>query len=118
MGLVLLAGSASAQAQSQSALAGKVTSQQEGAMEGVLVSAKRAGSTVTVTVVSNAQGQYSFPRDRLEPGKYAITIRAIGYELAAPAQVDVAARQTAAFDANSRQDQEPRRVSFRTASGC
>jgi len=30
-------------------------------MEGVLVSAKRAGSTMTVTVVSNAQGQYRLP---------------------------------------------------------
>src|SRR5262245_22290030 len=86
-----------AQTQPAAALAGKVTSQDEGAMEGVLVSAKRAGSTMTVTVVSNAQGQYSFPRDRLEPGKYAVTIRAIGYELSAPAQVDVGARQTAAF---------------------
>ena len=85
-----------AQTQAPSALTGKVTSQEEGAMEGVLVSAKRAGSTMTVTVVSNAQGQYSFPRDRLQPGKYAVTIRAIGYELSAPAQVDVAARQTAA----------------------
>ena len=98
-GTAPLAGSVVAQTQSPPALTGKVTSQDEGAMEGVLVSAKRAGSTVTVTVVSNAQGQYSFPRGRLEPGKYAVTIRAIGYELAAPAQVDVAARQTAAFDA-------------------
>jgi streptogramin lyase len=31
--------------------------------------------------VSNAQGRYSFPRERLEPGKYAISIRAVGYEL-------------------------------------
>ncbi len=103
--MALLAGTAPfsgpvvAQTQAPPALAGKVTSQDEGAMEGVLVSAKRAGSTVTVTVVSNAQGQYSFPRDRLEPGKYSVTIRAIGYELTAPAQVDVAARQAAAFDA-------------------
>jgi virginiamycin B lyase len=88
-----------AQTQPASALSGKVTSQEEGAMEGVLVSAKRAGSTMTVTVVSNAQGQYTFPRERLEPGKYTVTIRAIGYELSAPAQVDVAARQSAAFDA-------------------
>ena len=71
-------------------------------MEGVLVSAKRAGSTMTVTVVSNAQGQYSFPQDRLEPGKYSVTIRAVGYELpsAGPAQVEVTAQQTAALDLN------------------
>src|SRR5215468_1582386 len=62
-GLVSFAGPANA----QEALSGKVASQQEGAMEGVLVSAKRAGSTMTVTVVSDAQGRYSFPRERLDP---------------------------------------------------
>jgi len=40
-------------------------------MDGVVVSAKRAGSTMTHSVVSNAQGEFSFPRDRLEPGKYS-----------------------------------------------
>src|SRR6185436_11261426 len=64
-----------------SALTGKVTSQAEGAMEGVLVGAKMAGSTIATWVVSNAQGQYTFPRERLQPGKYAISIRAAGYDL-------------------------------------
>src|SRR5215469_5222417 len=63
------------------ALTGKVTSQAEGAMEGVIVGAKKAGSTITAWVVSNAQGQYTFPRERMEPGKYAISVRAVGYEL-------------------------------------
>ncbi len=80
-----------------SALTGKVTSQAEGAMEGVLIGAKQAGSTITTWVVSNAQGQYSFPRDRMEPGKYVVSIRAVGYELpstsvdvpAQPAQLDL-----------------------------
>ncbi len=101
-GLVLFAGAVTAQTPSPSALAGKVTSQEEGAMEGVLVSAKRAGSTMTITVVSNAQGQYSFPRDRLEPGRYSVAIRAVGYELPRPgsAQAEVMARETAALDLN------------------
>lgn len=86
-------------AQTTSALTGKVASKEEGTMEGVLVSAKRAGSTITMTVVTNAKGEYSFPRDRLEPGKYAIAIRAIGYELPNPTQVDVAAKG-AALDLN------------------
>jgi virginiamycin B lyase len=91
-----------AQPQTASALTGRITSAEEGAMEGVLVSAKRAGSTITITVVSDAQGQYSFPRDRLEPGKYSVWIRAVGYELpnATPAQVDIAQRQAAALDLN------------------
>jgi len=96
-GLVPLAGPASAQT-ATAALTGKVSSQAEGAMEGVLVSAKRAGSTITTTVVTNAQGEFSFPRNRLEPGKYAVTIRAIGYELPAT-QVDVTAKQ-ATLDLN------------------
>jgi len=66
---------------SSSALTGKVTSQAEGAMEGVIIGAKKAGSTITTWVVSNAQGQYTFPRDRMEPGKHTLSIRAVGYEL-------------------------------------
>lgn len=81
-----------------SALTGKVTSQEEGAMEGVIVSAKREGSTITVSVVSDAQGQYSFPEDRLEPGKYAISIRAVGYDLASPGSVDLTAERPAHLD--------------------
>jgi len=83
----------SADTSSPSALTGTVTSQAEGAMEGVLVGAKKAGSTITTWVVSNAQGQYSFPRDRMEPGKYAVAIRAVGYELPGTS-VDVTAQPT------------------------
>src|SRR5262245_34002513 len=79
-----------AQSPPAAALTGMVRSQEEGAMEGVLVSAKRAGSTVTTTVVTNAQGRYSFPRARLEPGHYSVSIRAAGYELASPVSVAVA----------------------------
>jgi streptogramin lyase len=89
-----------AQTPTPSALAGKVTSQQEGAMEGVIVSAKRAGSTMTISVVSNAQGEFSFPRDRLEPGKYSVAIRAVGYELPTSAQIEVTGKQAAALDLN------------------
>ena len=32
-------------------------------------------------MVSDAQGHYSFPGDRIQPGKYNIAIRAVGYEL-------------------------------------
>jgi streptogramin lyase len=34
-----------------------------------------------VSVSTNTQGQYSFPQDRLAPGTYDITMRAIGYIL-------------------------------------
>src|SRR5580658_1044669 len=63
------------------ALTGHVSSQEEGLMEGVLVSVRRAGSQVTITVVSDERGLYRFPRTRLEPGPYSLRIRAVGYEL-------------------------------------
>src|SRR6202035_4714272 len=81
---------AGAQAQGAAALTGQVTSAEEGAMEGVLVSAKKDGGTITVTVVSDQKGEYSFPADRLDPGHYAIAVRAVGYNLDGPKAVDIA----------------------------
>jgi virginiamycin B lyase len=81
---------AGAQAQGAAALTGHVTSAEEGAMEGVLVSARKDGSTITITVVSDQKGEYSFPADRLDPGHYAIAIRAGGYDLDGPRAVDIA----------------------------
>ena len=51
----------------QTALAGTVTSAEEGAMEGVLVTARRDGASFAVTVVTDAQGRYGFPAAKLEP---------------------------------------------------
>ena len=67
-------------------------------MEGVLVSAKREGSNKTITVVSDAKGQYAFPASRLEPGKYTVTIRAVGYELPAPTTPEVSSSGNATAD--------------------
>jgi streptogramin lyase len=93
-----LAPSLVAQKEHAPALTGQVTSAEEGPMEGVLVSARRAGSTVTTTVVSDGQGHYEFPRARLEPGEYAVRIRAIGYELEAAPTVPVGPHQAATAD--------------------
>ena len=92
VGVGLQAGGALAQAPS---LTGKVSSAEEGMMEGVLVSAKKEGSTITTTVVTNDKGEFAFPAGRLEPGKYNISIRAGGYVLSGPKQVDVASGATA-----------------------
>jgi streptogramin lyase len=78
---IVLSHPAMAQNHGPAALAGTVSSPQEGKMEGVVVSAKRPGSTIMVSVSTNAQGQYSFPQDRLAPGTYDITMRAVGYTL-------------------------------------
>jgi virginiamycin B lyase len=72
---------AEAQKAGGASLAGRVSSQEEGPMEGVLVSARKDGSNVTVTVASDAHGRYSFPRNRLNPGEYSLSIRAAGYEM-------------------------------------
>src|SRR5438067_9466374 len=81
--LALPAGSDPAMAQNRApaALTGTVSSPQEGKMEGVVVSAKRPGSTIMVSVSTNAKGEYSFPEGRLAPGDYDITMRAVGYTL-------------------------------------
>ena len=100
------AGLLPARAQTPSALTGQVTSGEEGPMEGVLVSAKKAGSTVTITVVSDAQGNYSFPAAKLEPGQYSLRVRAVGYDLDRPASVDLAAQQPAKYDLKLRKTED------------
>ncbi|MGC2179015.1 MAG: carboxypeptidase regulatory-like domain-containing protein [Bradyrhizobium sp.] len=93
---VLAAGPSAAQ-QARPALSGTVTAGSE-ALEGVLVSARKSGSTVTVTVVSGKDGRYSFPATKLEPGAYSLRIRAVGYDLDGPSQASVAADQTTTAD--------------------
>src|SRR6266705_4874140 len=68
-----------AQAQAAVALTGQVGSAEEGAMEGVVVSARKDGSTISISVVTDAQGRFAFPAARLEPGHYALKARAAGY---------------------------------------
>ncbi len=97
--MVFVAGCIAAQAQTpQAALSGRVTSQEEGAMEGVVVGAKRAGSTVTVSVVSDRQGRYSFPANRLEPGRHVLRVRAGGYALDSDAGVVIGEAKAAVAD--------------------
>jgi virginiamycin B lyase len=80
------------------ALTGRVSSAEEGPMEGVLVSARKAGSTITITVVSDDQGRYRFPSSKLPPGQYTLRIRAVGYDLVGPASVEIAAGNSTTAD--------------------
>jgi len=77
------------------ALTGQVSSQKEKLMEGVVVGAKKDGSTMSINVVSDAKGRFTFPSEKLEPGHYALKIRAAGYDLEGPQSVDVKAGKTA-----------------------
>jgi virginiamycin B lyase len=79
--LLALASLSSPAMAGSAALTGTVSSAEEGKMEGVVVSAKRPGSTIMVSVSTNAKGEYSFPENRLAPGEYDITMRAVGYTL-------------------------------------
>jgi streptogramin lyase len=106
------------------AIAGHVTAA-DGAMEGVVVTARAAGpegagdcsakpaepaagnqplactlprSVVSVSVTSDAKGDFHFPAARLSPGHYTLAIRAVGYVLAAPAGAQVAPGKTADVD--------------------
>ena len=83
------------QALTPPALTGQVTSTEEGPMEGVVVSARKEGSTVSISVVTNDQGRFAFPAARLEPGRYTLKARAAGYELDGPRAADVTASQEA-----------------------
>jgi streptogramin lyase/mono/diheme cytochrome c family protein len=64
-------------------------------LEGVAVSARAAGRTVTVTVFTDAAGRYVFPA--LAPGRYAVWAQAEGYR-AANGAVAVATATNARLD--------------------
>jgi virginiamycin B lyase len=100
VGLLTEPGSAQTgtRAASPAALTGQVTSTEEGRMEGVLVTAKKTNSSIAITVVSDAQGRYRFPVAKLDGGHYAISIRAVGYELDGPKSVDLGDPQPATAD--------------------
>ncbi|MBI4887907.1 MAG: carboxypeptidase regulatory-like domain-containing protein [Acidobacteria bacterium] len=82
LGLAAIALSATLPAASQSAapgieLTGTVKGADGKAMEGVAVSAKGEGSTVTTSVWTNQNGAYAFPA--LEAGRYQVWAQAIGF---------------------------------------
>jgi virginiamycin B lyase len=84
--------------QAPAALTGVVSSEAEGVMEGVVVTAHKPGSIVSVSVMTDEHGRYAFPDNRLEPGHYDLAIRAVGYELPESTSGDVAAEKTANVD--------------------
>ena len=75
-------------------------------MEGVLVSAKRNGSTITVTVVTGNDGRYSFPTNRLKAGTYSLRVRAVGFDLDNSKVVEVAAQKTTSHDLKLRKTED------------
>src|SRR5215470_8926215 len=92
--LLLALGNQPVWAQDEPALTGTISSEAEGNMEGVVVTAAQPGSIVRVSVTTDAQGRYAFPQNRLLPGEYTISIRAVGYEIDAPTKLMVEAEKT------------------------
>jgi len=72
----------------ESSLGGLVKSQSGAPLEGIVIRAKKTKTSIAYDVISDAQGQYRFPK--LEPGTYAVeTARADGLE---PVKQDVEIR--------------------------
>jgi streptogramin lyase len=94
LAVALLAGSGAVRAEG---LSGQVASP-KGALDGVLVTAKKAGSTIAYTVATDDKGRYSFPSAKIEPGDYTLTIRAAGYDLDGPGKATVASGKDATAD--------------------
>ena len=108
---LLLQTAAPAFAQAAAALSGEVSSAKEGPMEGVVVSARKDGSTITVSVISDDKGHFSFPASRLDPGHYAIGIRAVGYDIDGPARTRPLrpGRTTRSISSSSRRETSARK---------
>src|SRR5258706_12382793 len=87
-----------ARAQAPVALTGQGSPPEKGGMEGVVVSAKKDGSTISISVVTDASGRFAFPAARLDPGHYALKARAAGYELDGAKAAAVAAGSVASAD--------------------
>lgn len=71
--LLLVAG-----AHADQLLSGTITSKAGQALDGVTVSAKREGSTITTSVYTDTAGNYYFPP--LPEGKYSVWANALGFE--------------------------------------
>ena len=87
-----------AQSTSPVALRGHVSSTEERLMEGVIITAKKNGSTIATSVVTNTNGEFQFPAARLEPGAYTLRIRAVGYDLASGSSVAIEPGRTTVAD--------------------
>ncbi len=91
-------------------LSGAISAKAGGALEGVTVSAKREGSSITTSVYTDASGNYYFPP--LPDGKYNVWANALGFEFTkASVTLDAKRRQNFALapmtDAEARYRQLP-----------
>jgi len=86
-------------------LSGSIVSPSGQKLEGVTVSAKREGSTITTSVYTDTSGAYVFPP--LPEGRYRVWAQALGFERSAAA-VDLSAARGANFTLHEIADAERR----------
>src|SRR5262249_35597685 len=86
-------------------LSGSIVSPSGQQLDGVTVSAKREGSTITTSVYTDASGGYYFPP--LPEGKYRVWAQALGFERS-NAEVDLSAARAANFTLREIADAERR----------
>src|SRR5712664_4064205 len=86
-------------------LSGVITSRSGQKLDGVTVSAKPEGSTITTSVYTDAAGAYVFPP--LPAGRYRVWAQALGFE-AGKSSVDLSASRRADFALQEITDPERR----------
>jgi len=81
LGLIAMAvqGNVSHATSTDFALQGTVSSADEGKMEGVVVTAQKKNSVISISVITDKNGHYQFPRTKLDDGDYSLRLRATGY---------------------------------------
>src|SRR5215470_3655468 len=75
-------------------LSGRIASRSGQKLDGVTVSAKREGSTITTSVYTDAAGEYFFPL--LPEGRYRVWAQSLGFERAS-GSVDLSAARRQDF---------------------
>src|SRR5215475_3518854 len=75
---LVVVGFAATSASADQLLTGSVASAAGQKLEGVLVSAKKDGSTITTSVYTDLNGDYFFPA--MADGKYRVWAQALGFE--------------------------------------
>src|SRR5579862_7927707 len=86
-------------------LTGSITSAAGQKLEGVLVSAKKEGSTITTSVYTDQNGEYFFPA--MADGKYQVWAQTLGFKTAKGA-VDLTAARHQDFQLAAITDPEER----------
>jgi streptogramin lyase len=100
-----LVGFAATTASADQLLTGSVTSAAGAKLEGVQVSAKKEGSTITANVYTDLNGDYFFPA--MADGKYRVWAQALGFETS-KGEVDLSATKHEDFKLAAITDPEQR----------